>query len=724
MNKIKLATFFASLFTVISSVAAPAANTTNALMEEVMVTAQKKSGAENVQDVPIAITAVSGEKIEAMHAVTLTDIGLITPNANLAPVGTVPGVANFVIRGMGTVGQSVPSSDPAVGVIMDGISYGTIYGVVTDLFDLDAIEVLRGPQGTLFGRNVTGGAVVMRSVRPSDEFEGKVRLTAGNYDRRDVALSLSGPLTDQVGAKIAVLYKDHEGYYDNKTLGGKQGASSSVVVRPAFTFEREGFNGAAIFEYGKMDSDGAGGRVFEIDGVRIGDPYDDRFTFQNDNGDNELEWKNAMLEGNWDIGDGTLTAVLGYRDVEQAIVSDVDGWSNTRIHFASGTDFDQEQISLEVRWAGNLTENINLTTGAYYFDQEYTYAERRLLLDIIDRRGVSTIKHDTSALFAQADFSLTDQMSLTVGGRYSWESKDAEIGLIGDPAATGNCATSLAPFEDKASLSDCQPFFVDDESWSSFTPKIGLTYDFNEDVMAYASYSKGFRSGGYNVRFTDLSGNSTPGPYDEEVVDAYEVGIKSTLWDGIGRLNVALFNNEYDDLQRTTLNENAVQEIVNAASATMRGAEVEAMLMVADNFVLEASVGWTDASYDEFVSAEDATGIPAGSLKLVMVPEFTLNLAATYDMELGDLGSLSWRLSYSAIDETVGDDFNSVELDAYELYNFSVAFLSVSEQLKISLFGRNLRDEVYYSVGVNLLGAKNNFLTPPRTYGVELTYMF
>jgi iron complex outermembrane receptor protein len=157
-----------------------------ALIEEVMVTAQKKSTAEAVQDVPIAISAYSGEKMEAMFALTLTDIGLSTPNANLTPLTTSPGVANFVIRGMGTVGQSIPSADPAVGVVMDGISYGTIYGVVTDLFDLESIEVLRGPQGTLFGRNVTGGAVSLRSTRPGEEFEGKIRTTVGSHQRRDI----------------------------------------------------------------------------------------------------------------------------------------------------------------------------------------------------------------------------------------------------------------------------------------------------------------------------------------------------------------------------------------------------------------------------------------------------------------------------------------------------------------------------------------------------------
>ena len=200
---------------------------TNVLMEEVMVTAQKKSSAEAVQDVPIAISAYSGDKVEAMFAVTLTDIGTSSPNTSLAEQGTVPHTGNFIIRGMGTTGQSIPSSDPAVGVVQDGMPYGLIYGVVTDLFDLESIEILRGPQGTLFGRNVTGGAVVMRTTRPSDDFSGKVKATIGSHGQRDVSAVVTGPISDSVNGKIAVISKDRDGLWFNTTTGGHQGASET-----------------------------------------------------------------------------------------------------------------------------------------------------------------------------------------------------------------------------------------------------------------------------------------------------------------------------------------------------------------------------------------------------------------------------------------------------------------------------------------------------------------
>ena len=381
-----------------------------ALLEEVLVTAEKKSAAESAQTVPISIAAYSGKQVEAMFAISLTDVGLSTPNVSLTAIPTFPGVANFVIRGMGTVGQSIPSADPAVGVFIDGIALGTIYGVVTDLFDLESIEILRGPQGTLFGRNVTGGAILLRSKRPTEEFEGSVRATVGSYSQRDLALILSGPISKDWGAKIAVLRKDHDDYWDNRLLGVRQGDSQTLLVRPALTFKRGAFDATAIFEYGKMEGDGLSAITWWADGAQVLDPYADRVSLQDTIGYSNLKWISGSLETNWDLWEGQLTAVLGLRDLEQRMESDIDGYSGDRFEFAPGTRLDQDQQSIELRWSGDLGEKVTLTTGLYGFQQEYTYAERRFLNRAVDRRGVSTIAHDTQAVFAQADWRIDRQI--------------------------------------------------------------------------------------------------------------------------------------------------------------------------------------------------------------------------------------------------------------------------------------------------------------------------
>ncbi len=730
----------------------------SALLEEVLVTAQKKSAAEAVQDVPIALSAYSGRKIEAMFAVDLTDVGFTAPNVQLTPQGTVPGTANFSIRGWGTTGQSIPSSDPAVGIVQDGVAFGTIYGVTTDLFDLESVEVLRGPQGTLFGRNVSAGAVVMRTTRPNHaEAEGKVQIGAGAYGMKELSGLYTAPINENWAGKLAVLWRDRDGYWDNIALGDEQGARETTLVRPAISYEEDGFSITAIAEYGKMDGDGMAGRNFmclPVPALGIGscdpfephiNPYADAETRQTTRGENDMEWMGITLEGVWDVWGGSLTAIAGYRELEQSVWGDIDGAPNTiRFQFAPGTGFDQDQQSLEVRWSGNLSDGIELTAGANIFQQEYTYNERRLLIDALDLRASSTIEHSTAGLFAQADIALTDSLSLTLGGRWSSEDKDAAIGVIGDPTGTGNCRRFVGPNfgggdtiseTSSASLSDCKPAFTDKEDWSNFTPKVGLTWSASDGLMAYASYSRGFRSGGYNVRFSDTTlvtnptnPGSTPGPYNEEVVDALEIGMKYSLPDGRGRLNVALFRNEFDDMQLSANNQSGVQSIFNAAQATMQGVEVEAAFAVTDQFVLEASYGYVDASYDQadFLVRTFGPDTNVGDFLLQMVSEQTLFIAATYDHDLADMGSLSWRASYNYADEASADAYNFLMLDDYSLVDASVTFRNQAENLSISLYGKNLTDEVYFNFGFDntSIGSKTMWLSPPRTWGVRVSYDF
>jgi len=713
------------------------------LLEEVVVTAQKKNNAEAIQDVPISITAYSGDQVEATHAVNLTDIGLITPNASLTEIPTFPGVANFVARGLGTVGASIPSSDPSVGVVSDGVAFGTIYGVVTDLFDLEAIEILRGPQGTLFGRNVTGGAVVLRSTRPTEEFVGKIKASLGSFDKKEASVLLSGPINDNWGAKIAVLYKDRDGYWDNRAFGGpRQGASETTLIRPAVSYESDNFDATFIYENGNIDSDGLGAITFFADGETLFDPYEDRFTNQADRGFSDLDWEQFTLETNWEIWGGKLTSILGYRSLDQNFASDLDGTAERRFAFAGGTSLEQDQSSFELRWSGNLSDKVSLTTGLYLFEQDYTYAERRILIDRLDRRGVSSIDHGTQGIFAQADIALNDSMTLILGGRYTEEDKTAAIGLIGDPNAVGNCATTavgagsvlpgLENVDTPVSLSDCQSALNDRADFSNFTPKLGLNWNLSEDLLAFASFTRGFRSGGYNVRFTDLSfatptPNSTPGPYLEEQIDAFELGIKSTFGGGRYRLNASIFNNEIEDLQRTILNSAGAQEITNAADATIRGLEI-GVLGLTDNFTVQFGIGYTDAEYDSFEGVESVTGLAADQIEFVLVPELTYSAAATYDFKFGAESWVSWRTSYSFVDDTVGDDLNTVQQEDYFVIDTSLTYQNDASGLSVSLYGKNITDEVYYDFGTNfstsVLAVKSFWLTPPRTFGIDVTYQF
>lgn len=730
----------------------------SALMEEVMVTAQKRQVAEAAQDVPIAINAFSGDKVAAMFAVDLQDVGRTAPNVNLAEQGTVPHTGNFIIRGMGTAGQSIPSSDPAVGVVQDGMPFGLIYGVVTDLFDLESIEILRGPQGTLFGRNVTGGAVVMRTTRPSDEFEGRVRATVGSHKTRNLSAMVTGPLNDNWNGKLAVMYKDRDGLWDRDGFSGRLGEEETIIIRPAIQYTADTWDLTLIGDYADIQGDGMRARNFFRFGEDIGAFSDNKATSEK-KGDLDMEWYSLVLEHNWDLWGGLLTTIVGYRDLEQLTWGDIDGLPfSARFEFAEGSGIEQDQWTLESRWSGDLSERLNLTVGISLFSQEYTYNERRLLIDLFDSPASSTIEHDTAGLFAQAHYDLTPELMLTLGGRFSWEKKDAAIGVIGAPGNPAGCETLInmeelatgvpldtppdfpgapPPFDRQVNWSACPSHFEDDESWTSFTPKIGLTWYIHEDLMTYASFTGGFRSGGYNVRFADASvvtnpdnPTSVPGPYDEEEVLAWEVGFKSEWFDGRLRFNGALFWNEYDDLQRSINNRQGVQTILNAADARVRGVELDVIALLTERLTLEASYGHTDEKYESADAFLRDPGFPEGKsisdLDFQMVPSNTFSASLTYEHEVGDMGYLNWRGSYSFVDEAASDTFNFLEMRSYELYDASVSFISLDESWKVSVFGRNLKDEVYSHFGFDntAVGSKTIWLAPPRTYGLEVTYNF
>ncbi len=244
--------------------------------------------------------------------------------------------------------------------------------------------------------------------------------------------------------------------------------------------------------------------------------------------------------------------------------------------------------------------------------------------------------------------------------------------------------------------------------------------------MAYASLARGFRSGSYNVRFTDLSftadpenATSTPGPYNEEVVDALELGVKSTLLDNRLRLNASVFNNDYDDLQRTSINASGGQEILNAASAAIRGLELDATVLAAESLLLQFGLGVIDAEYDQFQLAVDASGIDASDLKFVLAPDYTYNLAATYDLNVGDNAGLSLRVAYFYVDDTFSDDFNQASQRDYQLFDISLTYTNDAIGLKVALYGKNVFDEIYYDFGTNIsssaLAHQSYWLTPPRT---------
>ncbi|MFO0449868.1 MAG: TonB-dependent receptor, partial [Pseudomonadota bacterium] len=570
-------------------------------LAEVVVTSQKMAEGVDVQSVPAAITAFDGAAIERNFAVDLRDLGRLTPNVQLNQVSTFNGYANFYVRGIGING-STRTVDPAVGLFVDGLYVGFGPSSLVDTFDLASVEVLRGPQGTLFGRNVTGGAVVVNTARPTQEFEAKTKVTWGNYDRFDVAASVNGGLTETVAARLSAIYQHQKGYFENLENGRTKADKNLTLVRPSIKFTpSENFDLTLIGEWqqnkgGPATSQNIVNPVFPklaqtlFNYTPPADKYDVRHNLQ---GYSNSEVKQLALEANWNLGHGLVTAVTGWRDVTFDSSTDFDGSPITLFHFRDNRE-SQDQKSLELRYASSFSDTWRFTTGVYWFDQSFFVGERRETFggivggvpNIVNTAGVVNQDQSNVAVFAEGSVDFAPAWTLTLGGRYTKEEKE----IVFSPP--GRCTLDF---------SSCTLALPGKRDWSNFSPKVGLNWKAAEDVLAYASWTRGFRSGVFNQRAQRVE---FLGPSEPEVVDSYELGLKSTLLERRLRVNAAVFSMKYDDIQKI-LNESfdpdgpgpqpptSGQVVRSAASATIQGVELELNALVSAAFTVDLALGYT-----------------------------------------------------------------------------------------------------------------------------------
>lgn len=747
--------------------AAFAQGAADALRDEVLVTGTKQAEAENVQDVPLAVTAYGADQLDALKVRDLQGLSYSMPNVSLDDLGTMKGVANFSIRGLG-VNSSIPSIDPTVGVFVDGVYQGINGGVVLDMFDLESIEVLRGPQGILFGRNTTGGAILINTKKPSDEWEisakaaveSGMRGTGLNYYAMG---SVGGPIIEDVlRGKVAVYYNRDKGWFENY-LGGPTvgqpdefvdfGKSKTFIVRPSVYFTPgENLELMVRAEHGESDGDGPAGQN-HTNGLGQTNPYAhfprDSFGLSiNGFGFAKQVWNQVYAEGRLDLGGGgVFTNIFGWRDYESRTVSDIDATPLTLFHaFAT---VDQDQISNELRYNNRLFDRVDLTLGGFYLTQDLAYNEDRIIAfgsRMFFGGGLQNQK--TLAAFGQIDIDLTDSFTLNLGARYTHEKKDVVISNL----VLNSTTFFAAPNCDVRISGDCIEDFVDGDKWNNFTPKIGFEWRPVDFMNLYAHWTQGVRSGGYNFRNTSLASLPTlpggganpaynplflPGPFDEEKVNAYEVGFKVQPGDGRATINAAFFVNDINDMQRelnlTDPLAGVVQVIRNTADATIWGFEIETTVAVTDNLVLLGSLGFTDGKYDTLLFDIGAPATSPGvtdaadlQLEIPRLAPWTWNVGFVHSLPLSEQMSIDTQVNYSHRDKSYYTDnnlgfFNEVDLlDASIALNFDRATLSI--------YGKNLTHEVNFGGDTQLPGALGGGTFSPlqkgRRVGVELQVDF
>lgn len=700
-----LLTLGLSLLAVTSAQAQRASQT---ILEEVLVTAQKKSTAQEVQDTSLAITAYGGDQLEALKIRDLKGLSYSMPNVALEDVGTTRGTANFSIRGLG-INSSIPSIDPTVGVFVDGMYLGINGGVVFDMFDLEGIEVLRGPQGVLFGRNVTGGAVLVRTKLPANEFSASAKFAVETGLNRFYSASVSGPMVDGVlSGKLAVYLNEDEGWHDNEFGDDSHGDARTRLIRPVFVITPDDHSEIILrFEHGDAEGDGPAGQ-------NRGKFDRDDFKFAiNETGFYDNAWNQAIVEYNRDVNflEGRITNIAGWRTYNSEGLSDIDADPATLFH--AGFETQQEQFSNEFRFNGRLSDTLEFTTGLYFFQQEIKYQENRLVFAtvptgapppfpptfslFVNQYGGGIQDHESYGAFASVDYFLSEELTLTAGLRFTREEKDVKIKTL-SVVPGNNQPTFIPPGQCDVIGGNCAYDFRDDKTWSNVTPKLGVTWTPNDQTQVYSFLTRGFRGGGYNLRNTDS--RFPPGPFDEETQNSFEIGMKYDTPDNRGRLNVAAFYNQIKDLQRevnlASAGSGVVQIVRNTADAEIMGVELEGRYAVLSNLVVNLALGYVEGEYREVKFDLNNDGVvnhQDGELDLPRLAPLTGSLGVIYDQDIGDLGFITAQASYSHRDEAAFTDSNFGTLNDANIVDATVSFSPNSEAWTASIYGKNLRDE-------------------------------
>jgi iron complex outermembrane receptor protein len=715
--------------------------------EEIVVTAQKRE--QKLQDVPVAVSAFTTKTLENQGTISLLNLNAKAPNVILQPVGYSPFASMFYIRGLGF--QDVESSfEPSVGTEVNGVYLTRNSGALMDFYDVESVEILRGPQGTLYGRNTIGGLVSVRTKRPDGEFNGGAMVTVGDHGRLEGRAAVNFPISDTLSGRISLLFKEYDGYNYNVTQDRDEGGYTTVAGRVTLQYKpNDKFDATLILDKDRDKGTGASmrnaglpGNAFTslspTDGPRY-HTYGDVPIFSH------VRTWGGTLEMNYDVGFGTITSVTGYREFDDHLTSDYDAGASTLAFFHGERIQDHHQFSEELRIASNGEGPLNYVFGVYFLDQGYKISNDQNAKLFIPGLGSIWIINDAQrasqdntavAVFGQIDYNVTEQLIVTLGGRYSYEEKD----FTNDPLDPVNPFTGnklpIVTDADKANY--LERSFKD--NWNKFTPKVGISYKFNDDVMAYAQWQQGLRSGGFNGR---ANTQGAVGPFGTETVDAYEIGLKTTLADGKLRFNLAAFRNDYSDVQTGTQGEirNAAGDVigfqsivVNAASERIDGFELEANWAVSKEFTINFNAGWLDARYTDYVADLTSDGIanPTDNtdLPLPFAPKWSGSLGLTYEHDF-DAGTLTLNGNAVYMDDvytssgTINRTSDVFVREANTLFDATISWRPADAGWKVALWGKNITNEHYINntFGLGSLGNLRIY-APPMTWGVDVGYDF
>lgn len=758
-----------------------AAEDTSAL-REIVVTAQRR--ADSIQNIPVAVTALDQRALDSATVEDLRDFSGRVPSLVVDNVAAGPSAAAISIRGI-SFEDIEKSFDPAVGVVVDGVFIGTNTGQLLDSFDMERLEVLRGPQGTLFGRNTIGGVISVTRTRPTDDFGVNGQFAYSNFDTKRGRLVVNtGKLGGIIAIKAFGFYDNTDGFYFNQTKKKTEGQYEVLTggvtalitptdgIKAQITYEHMRERGETIV--GSLSETGKDLICLAAGAPGFAPPNECNRSLQPGRGlyttfseiDTPVTNDTDAVTANIDIQLGknfTLTSVTGYRTNDESVRQDFD--ASSAKFFDTLRNQTYRQFSQELRIVGDITDSLNILVGGFYFDSNYKLDQTTTLGAVLAGGAPALLRqyvdHSTKSYagFADARWKVTDRLNIGAGIRYTHDDKEIfnNYGRIGalvkitQPNFDGKSCVqvtgllTLAPgvvVPAYGPANNCSG----QQGFGEFTWRGSIDYEVGDGQRVYATYNRGFRSGGFNGR---ASGPTTLGPYDPETVDAFEIGLKADWLDRTLRTNIAAYVSKYNNKQEEIVQasppgSSSPQETVvkNASSATIKGVELEFIAQPIPELTFNSTFTYTDAQFDEFFNDVNGDLRPddVSSLSLRRAPKYMTSIGVDYNRRLGNgVFDFNTQLRYFSSYQTcvipnrpvvigaVRNDDRCATRDREDLaasmsYTFEIA---QGREIRFLVFGRNLTN--FKDLGATLpvaglftfAGAR-----PPRTYGAEVTFKF
>ncbi len=751
----------------------------SAVLEEIVVTAQKREQA--VSDVSVSVTAFSGDALRELNMTNSVDIAAQTPGLT---IGTPVGEGNnpsITLRGVG-LNDFNDNNEGPIAIYRDEVYQSAMPGLTFQLFDLERVEVLRGPQGTLYGRNATGGLVNFVSKKPGEEFGGYADLTFGDYSQIKFEGAVGGALTDAIQGRLSIATNKHNGYVENR-IGPDGNEADSIAWRGQLNFDLQE-NLSVLFNVHSGETDVIAPKYQHeavpgpVDVYDYADTDGDNFAGEYDrDGVLNIESKGASMTINWSGESFDIVSITAFEQVDKIHQEDTDMGPFPGIEPTFRADI--EQFSQEIRFSGS-SDKLTWVAGAYYFESD---VKNRLDLNInffngfidfldnlpVDEGGfylpppadfnllsgvtgadfvtnpgdlVPWLTYDVDytqdteslALFGQLEYALSSRVTAIFGLRYTTEDRDFNyLNAYGDRNGDGSITAAdgvLNEFFDLLQTDPVDPTppeyfrYQGDISNDNVSGKIGLDFRVTDDTLLFVNYARGFKSGGFNGGFLDFSDGIVPTdtPYDEEILNSYELGIKTVAAEGAVRFNATAFFYDYNDFQALTFS--GLSQFIDNSDATIYGLDADLTWLPSSNWDIQLGASFLDTQVDEvFVQGQSVKDV-----ENVLAPDLTLNGLVRYELPLANEQSIAFQVDFNYQAEQFFDITNSAvsKEDSYTVYNARISY-KISEPLRVAAWVKNLTDEEYRVYTFDFSGPagfNQQFYAPPRWYGVSLNYQF